>query len=75
MGITLTQLKTGQAGRVLDLAQHGDIRRRLFDLGMIPGTMVERVFGSPIGDPACYRVRGALIALRASDAEQVRVDV
>ena len=75
MGISLTQLKIGQAGRVLELAQQGDLRRRLFDLGMIPGTMIERVFGNPIGDPACYRVRGALIALRADDASQIRVAV
>lgn len=75
MSITLSQLQVGQAGRVLDLAQRGDMRRRLFDLGMLPGTMVERVFGSPIGDPVCYRVRGALIALRTSDAEQVRVAI
>ena len=75
MGIPMTQLKPGQSGRVLELAQQGPARRRLLDLGMIRGTLVARMFGSPIGDPICFRIRGALIALRISDAEQVRVDV
>ena len=75
MTVPMTQLKAGQAGRVLNLALDGQVRRRLMDLGMVPGTLVERVFGSPIGDPVCYRVRGALIALRSSDARQVQVDL
>lgn len=75
MGIPMTQLKPGQSGRILEMAQEGPIRRRLIDLGMIRGTMVARAFGSPIGDPICFRIRGALIALRNSDAEQVRVAV
>ena len=28
---------------------------------------------SPIGDPSCYRIRGAMIALRAADAGQISV--
>jgi ferrous iron transport protein A len=61
MDTTLAQLNTGQSGRVLELAQRGDQRRRLLDLGILPGTLIERVMASPLGGPACYRVRGALI--------------
>lgn len=47
------------------------MRRRLQDLGMVPGAFVECVGISPLGDPAAYRIRGAVIALRRRDAQAV----
>jgi DtxR family Mn-dependent transcriptional regulator len=74
-GMPLSGLKPGQPGRVVGLspASHGAERRRLLDLGLVPGTMVEAEFRSPAGDPTAYRVRGALIALRREQADQIQV--
>jgi ferrous iron transport protein A len=41
------------------------------DLGLTLDTMVEAVQKSPFGDPTAYLVRGAVIALRAEDADGV----
>jgi ferrous iron transport protein A len=71
----MSNLKRGNAGRVLSVSASGSLRQRLFDLGLLPGTVVERVMDSPIGDTACYRFRGAMIALRADDAGQISVMV
>jgi ferrous iron transport protein A len=73
MGIPMSQMRSGQSGRILELDTQGGLRERLFDLGLTPGTTVVRLMSSPIGDPSCYRVRGAMIALRGCDAEQIRV--
>lgn len=51
------------------------LRRRCLDLGLLPGTEVEAVMDSPLGDPVAYRIRGALIALRREDAEGVLVEL
>ncbi len=51
----------------------GMIRRRLLDLGMIPGTRVECLQKSPAGDPAAYLIRGAVIALRCEDSALVQI--
>ena len=75
MTITMNDLQSGQRGRVLDLKAAGNMRRRLLELGLIPGTQIERIMASPAGDPICYRIRGALIALRNLDANQIRVAV
>jgi len=75
MAIPMSCLEPGQSGRVLELMSLGGLRHRLLDLGLTPGTSVQRVMNSPIGDPACYRFRGAMIALRAQDAGQIRVAV
>ena len=46
----------------------GALRRRLLDIGLIPGTRVTCTAVSPAGDPAAYLIRGAVIALRGRDA-------
>lgn len=50
-----------------------DIRRRLQDMGLIPGTQIQCVFKSPYGDPTAYLIRGALVALRKADADNIFV--
>jgi DtxR family Mn-dependent transcriptional regulator len=71
----LSGLQTGQSGRVLGLspACRGPERRRLLDLGFVPGTDVVAEMRSPGGGPTAYRVRGTLIALRKEQAGLIRV--
>jgi Fe2+ transport system protein FeoA len=58
---------------VTDLTSTGGQRRRMMDLGILPGTRIEAELISPLGDPVAYRVRGAVIALRRSQAQQVQI--
>ena len=75
MSIPMNHLKPGGAAKVLEVNTVGPMRQRLSDLGLLPGTTVERLLSSPIGDPACYRIRGAMIALRSADAAQISVAI
>jgi ferrous iron transport protein A len=70
----LTSLKPGESGRVLALRSEGFERRRLLDLGLTPGTVVECEYPSPMGEPTAYRVRGALIALRREQGNQIEIE-
>jgi DtxR family Mn-dependent transcriptional regulator len=71
----LSGLKPGVPIRVLGLspACRGPERRRLLDLGFVPGTRVEVELVSPGGDPTAYRVRGTVVALRREQANLIRV--
>jgi len=71
--VPLSELKPGMTGTVDRLTIEGDQRRRLLDLGLIPGTVIRAEFISPLGDPTSYRIRGALIALRNDQAQQIMV--
>ena len=51
----------------------GAQRRRLLDLGVVPGTRVTSELRGPSGDPTAYRIRGALIALRRDQAHHIFV--
>ena len=72
----LSALEPGERGKVVALspALRGAERRRMLDLGLIPGTEVTAEIRSPGGDPTGYRIRGAVIALRREQADQVRID-
>jgi DtxR family transcriptional regulator, Mn-dependent transcriptional regulator len=71
----LSDLSPGQKGRVLNIspAARGPERRRFLDLGIIPKTIIEAEFPSPMGNPTAYRIRGALIALRREQADLINV--
>ena len=71
----LSSLAVGESREVVGIspACQGPERRRLLDLGLLPGTQVTAVMRSPTFDPTAYRIRGALIALRRQQADLVTV--
>lgn len=74
--IRMADLRPGQRGKVVVLsrATRGLERRRLMDLGILPGTVVEPELRGIGGDPTAYRVRGALIALRRDQSQHIFVE-
>ena len=74
-GDRLSDLGRGESAEVLGLAPscRAIERRRLLDLGFVPGTTVARELTGPGGDPIAFRVRGALIALRHEQADLIHV--
>jgi ferrous iron transport protein A len=70
---TLAEVKVGQRVRVVELLVEGLTRRRLLDLGLLPGTEVTAVLRSPLGTPMAYNIRGSTLALRPEDASKITV--
>jgi DtxR family Mn-dependent transcriptional regulator len=75
-GISLNTLIPGEKGRVIALSPRlrGADRRRMMDLGILPGTTIDVEMTSPSGDPTAYKIRGALIALRKEQANLIQVE-
>jgi len=74
-GESLHALKPGEKAAVVRISPRcrGSERRRLMDLGLLPGTIVEAELVSPGGDPTAYRVRGAVVALRKEQAQFIHI--
>ena len=70
---TLADLKVGSGGQVVSVNLKGLLKRRILDLGLVPGTFVQCMRKSPAGNPVAYRIRGTLIALRNDDARLIKV--
>ena len=70
---SLAQLNIGQTCHINNVELTGLLKRRILDLGLVPGTLVECVRRSPSGNPSAYHVRGTTIALRNEDADFIKV--
>lgn len=71
----LSILQSGESGEIVTISPRlrGPERRRLMDLGILPGTRIQAEMTSPSGDPTAYRVRDTLIALRREQAQFIRI--
>jgi DtxR family transcriptional regulator, Mn-dependent transcriptional regulator len=72
---TLSSLHPGETATVVGISRacRGQQRRRLMDLGVLPGTRISAELRGAGGDPTAYLIRGALIALRAQQATMVHI--
>ena len=75
-GTTLLDIRPGETVRVVEISRacQGTERRRLLDLGLVRGTEITPELVSATGDPVAYMIRGALIALRSTQASRIRVE-
>ncbi|MBQ6860112.1 MAG: ferrous iron transport protein A [Clostridia bacterium] len=71
--MTLNDLKVGDIGNVTFIDETSNLYQRFIDIGIIKGTKIECVLKSPFGNPKAYLIRGAIIAIRDSDAKRIGI--
>ena len=71
--MNLAQTRVGQLVTVGRIGGERAFRRRLMELGLVPGTRVEMRGLAPLGDPMELLVRGCSLSIRKGEAEQVEV--
>jgi Fe2+ transport system protein FeoA len=72
--LTLDQVIPGSGVVVDNVGGARSFRRRLMELGIIPGIKVEVLRIAPFGDPIELSVRGCNLSIRAAEAQQVEVE-
>ncbi len=71
----LSKFKIGETGIVYKVEGEPRIRRRLFDMGVTPGTEIYLRKKAPFGDPIEINIRGYELTLRLAEAEHVLMEV
>lgn len=71
--MTLADLRPGQIASVAHVGGEGSFRRRLMELGLVPGTRVELLGVAPLGDPLEFLLRGCSLSIRRAEANGVTV--
>ena len=69
----LNDLQMGEVGVITSLMAQGSIKRRLLDIGLVDDTEVQCILKSPSQDPKAFLIRGAVIALRNEDCQNVLI--
>jgi DtxR family transcriptional regulator, Mn-dependent transcriptional regulator len=70
---TLDRLKPGEKGQIEKLGGSGAVRRRIRDMGVTGGTLVEVVRIAPLGDPIDVKIKGYHLSLRKKEAADIAV--
>jgi len=69
----LSDLSPGSAASLLEIGGDRAFRRRLMELGLLPGSTLRLVRRVGIGDLREVEVRGCHLSLRCSDARELLV--
>ena len=69
----LDSLQAGQTGTVRRILSQARVRRRLVEMGVLPGTDIEVEGYAPLGDPMRVKVRGYRLSLRREEAAAILV--
>jgi len=70
---TLLDVNPGEKAIVEHIQGSGSLRRRMLDMGIVPGVELQVVRKAPWGGPVQLRVRGYYLAMRRSECEQIAV--
>lgn len=70
----LRHMKQGQAGVISKVTTHGELGRRIRDMGLVPGTPVRIEGRAPLKDPVAIRVRDFTLTLRNNEADVIEVE-
>lgn len=70
---TLDQLRQGEQAVIVRVGGERSLRRRLLDLGLLPGERVTLSAIAPLGDPIELTVKGYRLSLRKDEAKLVTI--
>ena len=70
----LKELKPGQKGKVLKINARGETNKRIVEMGVTPGAVVEVERVAPLGDPIDIKVKGYHLSLRKEEAEGIEIE-
>ena len=71
----LNEFAIGEKGTIVKITAVGKIKRRLYDMGVTPGAVVELKKRAPLGDPLEVTLRGYELTLRIDEAKEVLMEV
>ncbi len=68
---TLRELEVGGKGVIKRINSSGRLRRRIVDMGLVPGVEIEMERYAPMGNPVEVKVRNNHISLRKEEAATI----
>lgn len=75
MTMKLKDLLPKQKARVTNLQGDPETTKRLMDMGLTPGSVIELERVAPLGDPVDIKVKGYHLSLRKDEAERIEVSL
>jgi len=71
----LSDLRAGEKGIVKKVMGNSLIKRRIVDMGVVSGSVVEVQKFAPLGDPMEVKIKGFNLSLRKAEAEMIEIEI
>jgi len=71
--VGLNEIKPGQKGTIVRILGRSGVNKRIADMGVVPGTVVEVERIAPLGDPIDVKLKGYHLSLRKEEASKIIV--
>jgi Fe2+ transport system protein FeoA len=73
--MTLKDLNSGEKAEVIEIKGENALRRRIMDIGILPGVCIEIAKRAPLGDPIQVSTGECDLIIRKSEAEKIIISL
>ena len=73
--ITVEKMLPGSSAVITEISGDTLVKRRLMEMGVLPGSVLKLVRWAPLGDPAECLIRGYNLSIRRSEAAMISVSL
>ena len=72
--MNLSNVRKGKKAKIIDISNQGGVTRRMVEMGVTRGSIVEVTGIAPLGDPIDVKVKGYQLSLRKEEARSITVE-
>ena len=73
--MNLSNVRKGKKAKIIDISNQGGVTRRMVEMGVTRGSIVEVTGIAPLGDPIDVKVKGYQLSLRKEEARSITVEL
>jgi DtxR family Mn-dependent transcriptional regulator len=72
--LTPNDLRPGEKGKVIRIKSKTSLKKRLLDMGIVPGSEIQLEKVAPLGDPIDILIKGYHLSLRKEEAKEILIE-
>ena len=73
--IKMREMKDNQRGIIRKVTAHGDMGRRIREMGLVADAQIQVLGRAPLKDPVAIKLRDFTLTLRNKEADDILVEV
>ncbi len=70
---TVALMIPGDKAKVVKLSGKVNLRKKLLDMGIVSGAVIEMIRHAPLGDPIQIKIKGYHLSLRKTEASHILI--
>jgi len=70
---TAAYMAPGDKAKIIKVSGASNVRKRLLDMGIMPGVVIEMIRPAPLGDPVQIKIKGYHLSLRKTEASHILI--